>query len=492
VGLTLRCTSGPLAGELITVDAELVLGRELPDPGRLGGDPRLSRRHARVFVDDARRAVAEDLGSTNGTWVNGERLTERRILADGDRLQMGQTTFEVEVREQPTQLDTAAAGAVPTVADAPPTAPRLAVLAGPMQGEELPLADELLIGRSFGEPGALGGDRLLSRRHARIGRGPGGVFFVEDMGSTNGTLLGGERVRGAQPLKDGDEIKVGSSTLRAVDVPRARLAAELDEPQAGAPAFAPPGAQRAAAAPRAFQPQGQAGARLSSRAVIGAFAAVFAASAIIATVAVLLASPLGSRLCPQGFTCHRPPTTPPLRALSTFTGSLGWRVEYDSKAAAPVGGSPSANLLLLHETDAQDRALGAKPGSNLIGVVVHAYPAAQVSAQGAMQSMASTLDSRLLGTIAAPSSDQMFASPVLGLHPAQGVVLEGNAQTPQGPGGLLKIAVLAASSGGVTIAAGVIYQVLQGQRQANNPDQPLDQFGDTVLETVRFPSDGGA
>jgi len=86
--VTLRCTGGPLIGETLTVESELVLGRELPEPGRLGGDPRLSRRHARVFIDDAGRGMVEDLGSTNGTWVNDEQLTDGRILANGDRLRV--------------------------------------------------------------------------------------------------------------------------------------------------------------------------------------------------------------------------------------------------------------------------------------------------------------------------------------------------------------------------------------------------------------------
>ena len=87
----------------------------------------------------------------------------------------------------------------------------------------------MLIGRSYGEPGALGGDRLLSRRHARIARGEGGVFFIEDTGSTNGTTVNGHVLRGAQTLTNGDEIKLGSSTLVATDVPGTPLTPELDE-----------------------------------------------------------------------------------------------------------------------------------------------------------------------------------------------------------------------------------------------------------------------
>jgi DNA-binding winged helix-turn-helix (wHTH) protein len=62
--------------------------------GRLGGafpsiDSRtVSRRHARVLVS-ADGAVIEDLGSKNGTYVRGERLTGPTALADGDEIQIG-------------------------------------------------------------------------------------------------------------------------------------------------------------------------------------------------------------------------------------------------------------------------------------------------------------------------------------------------------------------------------------------------------------------
>jgi len=115
----------------------------------------------------------------------------------------------------------------------PPSA-HLRVIAGPMEGQEVELGDELLIGRGYGEPGALGGDRLLSRRHARIARGPGGAFYIQDTGSTNGTSVNGKRVRGALALKEADEIEVGSSTLVATDVPGAPLTPELTGGPAGA------------------------------------------------------------------------------------------------------------------------------------------------------------------------------------------------------------------------------------------------------------------
>jgi len=522
VGVKLSCTEGRTAGEVIQIEAELVIGREAPEPGRLGGDPRLSRRHARVFIDSGGRPLAEDLGSTNGTWVNDERLTEIRRLADGDRLRVGQSTFTVGIEDPPalTQVDEPTA-ASPTITAVAGSGPRLLVLAGPTQGEEIPLRDELLIGRSYDEPGSLGGDRKLSRRHARIALGPSGVFLLEDTGSTNGTLLNHVRLRRAHSLKDGDEIEVGSTRLQTHGLPRAPLADNVEEEEERtAIRDAEPGlAAPAPAAPRAagpapplgatplgpghpfsagqpaqplFQPQGAAGARLSRRRLVTAFAAVFAAAVVVAVGAVVLAAPLGTRGCAQGFICHKPSTAPPLRALTTFTGSLGWRVEYDSQMATPAVANANGNDLVLHESRAWDSDNGAPAGSQIITVFVRAFRAAQTSRQAAGQSLLSSLTSNLVGAATAPSSDQLFPNPVLGFHPGIGAVVEGNVRTPQGPGGLEKVAVLSAESGGLTIAAAVVYPVQQGQQQQSDPDTPLDQFGDQVLETVRFPSDGAA
>lgn len=64
-----------------------VLGRAA-DADIVIRSPKVSRSHARIVVG-ADRCVLEDLGSTNGTWVNGERVTSPRELAHGDRIRVG-------------------------------------------------------------------------------------------------------------------------------------------------------------------------------------------------------------------------------------------------------------------------------------------------------------------------------------------------------------------------------------------------------------------
>jgi pSer/pThr/pTyr-binding forkhead associated (FHA) protein len=100
---TLRFTAGPMAGRRVEVTSALVLGRQAAD--LVIEDPQVSRRHASVRpAGDA--LEVEDHGSRNGTWVNGARIDGTTRLAPGDRVRVGDTTFEVErpaVRAAPTE-----------------------------------------------------------------------------------------------------------------------------------------------------------------------------------------------------------------------------------------------------------------------------------------------------------------------------------------------------------------------------------------------------
>ena len=94
----LRATAGPAAGRTFATTRELVLGRgenlDGNGEGRIADDPELSRRHARISRNAGYQVMIEDLGSTNGTYVNGARVTEQ-VLSIGDTIQLGTTTLEL-------------------------------------------------------------------------------------------------------------------------------------------------------------------------------------------------------------------------------------------------------------------------------------------------------------------------------------------------------------------------------------------------------------
>jgi hypothetical protein len=108
----------------------------------------------------------------------------------------------------------------------------LRVTDGNAAGTEIPLEEQLLIGRSAGGEGTLGGDLELSREHARVTR-VGSALQIEDLGSTNGTFVNGVRISAATPIRPGDKISVGGSMIEvAGTVPP-------DQPTAGRPVPAP-------------------------------------------------------------------------------------------------------------------------------------------------------------------------------------------------------------------------------------------------------------
>lgn len=80
-------------GNLITLKGErATIGRSPENTIQLL-DPGVSTRHCQIFVKRGEYVLA-DLGSRNGTFVNGQRVSKIR-LADGDRIQIGKHVFEV-------------------------------------------------------------------------------------------------------------------------------------------------------------------------------------------------------------------------------------------------------------------------------------------------------------------------------------------------------------------------------------------------------------
>jgi pSer/pThr/pTyr-binding forkhead associated (FHA) protein len=91
---------------------------------------------------------------------------------------------------------------------------RFRVLGGPglRTGRTIEIVSATVIGRDAGTGIRLDGDEFASSQHARIEPRQDGVW-VEDLGSTNGTFLNGERIT-AERLKPGDVVRVGQTELR--------------------------------------------------------------------------------------------------------------------------------------------------------------------------------------------------------------------------------------------------------------------------------------
>jgi hypothetical protein len=90
----------------------------------------------------------------------------------------------------------------------------LEVVKGPreLSGVRVPISGPVVIGRSPGADIVIADD-FVSARHARVSpRGDGAI--VEDLGSTNGTVLGGRRVSGPTRASAGDQIDIGAVKLK--------------------------------------------------------------------------------------------------------------------------------------------------------------------------------------------------------------------------------------------------------------------------------------
>lgn len=201
--------SGPQAGRIIVTASPLIrIGRDPERSDVVLEDEQVSGRHALLQRSPRGNYVLEDSGSTNGTFVNGERMVELGrpmavYLAPGDRFRIGASEIEIgEARA------------------------RLMFVGGPQAGREVPLDERLItIGRAADNVLELD-DPQVSVYHGVVRVTPLGFEF-EDHDSTNGSTINGHPVK-SQVLSDGDTLQIGSTQLSfLVDVDRAdRTAAE--------------------------------------------------------------------------------------------------------------------------------------------------------------------------------------------------------------------------------------------------------------------------
>jgi hypothetical protein len=94
---TVVVKTGPEAGRRVELDLEVAIGRQ--DGDLVVEDPEVSRRHA-VLRRSGGSVVVEDLDSTNGTFVNGERIRSPITVGPGDQVRVGGTTLEIEADQR--------------------------------------------------------------------------------------------------------------------------------------------------------------------------------------------------------------------------------------------------------------------------------------------------------------------------------------------------------------------------------------------------------
>lgn len=113
---------------------------------------------------------------------------------------------------------------------------------GPTPGVTFPLeGDQLIIGRDSSNGVAIN-DAEISRKHSRLSF-QGGKYVLEDLGSTNGTFVNGQRLAGPVVLKAGDVVSLGEQIVLMYDAinmdPGATVAVSRKSLQATPPPIAP-------------------------------------------------------------------------------------------------------------------------------------------------------------------------------------------------------------------------------------------------------------
>ncbi len=239
---------GAGGGEGRVLDAELRVGRG-DDADLQIDDDHISRRHARL-VNHGGVVWLQDLGSANGTYVNGERLSGACRLFHGDEIRFDAVAFQLVGRgadltpvrtpdpaERPAPLEVQRPLGSPgdttefaAVAEDRVDAPHLEPALPPGEaGAFLLGASEPVAGMTFRTPmgRTLIGrqddcdlvirDRTVSARHAELMVRAEGVTITNLM-ATNGTRLNGEEIQTGR-LHDGDVLRFGRVSLVFKDVP---------------------------------------------------------------------------------------------------------------------------------------------------------------------------------------------------------------------------------------------------------------------------------
>ncbi len=238
-----------LARGAVTIGRSARAGNDLV----LESDGQVSKKHARIELDPDGRFTIYDLGSTNGTKVNGRRIDNRTLHSD-DEIQVGATRLTFQQTQGAADQDVqdpishhyaampmpASAAALgrsqgafggaaavsrdqegDSVSDAPPSrvlrsrAARLVLTEGGEDVDDFLLASETVIGRGVTNDIVLP-ERSITTRHARIVRDGDGYALENLEAAANATTLNGQPLAPGEPipLKDGDRIGLGSLTLR--------------------------------------------------------------------------------------------------------------------------------------------------------------------------------------------------------------------------------------------------------------------------------------
>jgi len=159
--------------------SEISIGRDSARCGLTLSDQDVSRLHARALLLEDGAVQLEDMGSANGTLVNGARIEHPVSLGPEDSVQLGGSRL------------------------------RLTWSAGAEEAQKQPLAVSSVSIGSLASNDLAIDHPDVSRHHARLDRYAGGMSYLTDLNSSSGTFVNGQPVRGSVELSPNSWIRIG-------------------------------------------------------------------------------------------------------------------------------------------------------------------------------------------------------------------------------------------------------------------------------------------
>lgn len=177
----------------IATNSKLIIGRSNEEGQLPVAHPSLSRKHLAIYAD-AKGLLIEDLGSTNGSYLNGKKLYpgQKVQFTEADTLALTPDQGVVVKLHHQEQVSTSSSSSAKKGND--------------IQGL-LATKKEVVIGRSSDCDLVLE-DVLVSRRHARIQQKDGKVW-IEDLNSSNGVYVNSKKITSKQAIGENDKVRIG-------------------------------------------------------------------------------------------------------------------------------------------------------------------------------------------------------------------------------------------------------------------------------------------
>jgi len=207
---------GPEEGRGIPLDKNTItVGRERSNDITIV-DAELSRYHARLTLSES-GYIIEDLGSTNGTFVNGKRIAQPTMLNAGDVVRMGSyvtLNYERKTNDMPAP-DVTEEIPIEQYAELPAKTgqPRLIMRNGPQLNRVMILDQAVMTIGRLPSNDIIINDPEVSRHHCSLSGDASHGYKIEDLGSTNGTQINNQRIEGKKKLEHGDIVMLGPNIV---------------------------------------------------------------------------------------------------------------------------------------------------------------------------------------------------------------------------------------------------------------------------------------